>query len=190
MKLRSIALLSLLFLCPFLLPLGAEPLQDEEPVAPVTLIFVRHAETAAETTGGGDPELSEEGQKRAQALARLLEHAGVTHLYCSEFRRTRATLEPLAKAGELEIETASARDTGHQLELLSDLAPGSVAVVAGHSNTVPAMVEALIGGQLERVEEKSYGRSLPHDEYSRLYVVTVPGVPSAARRALELSYGD
>ena len=189
MNLRSIALLCLLFACPFLLSLGAAPLQEEEPLAPVTLLFVRHAETAASTTGGGDPELSEDGQKRARALARLLGQAGVTHLFCSEFRRTRATLEPLAQSSELEIETVSARDVERQLELLSDLAPGSVAVVAGHSNTVPALVEAL-AGVLDRLEEKPYGRSLPHDEYSRLYVVSLPRVPRAAPRALELSYGD
>ncbi len=189
MKLRSTALLCLLIACPFLLSLGAAPRQDAEPVAPITLLFVRHAETAASTTGGGDPELSEDGRSRARALAKLLAQAGVTHLYCSEFRRTRATLEPLAQSGELEIETVSARDGKRQLELLRGLAPGSVAVVAGHSNTVPAMVEAL-ADELERLEEKSYGRSLPHDEYSRLYLVTLPGVPGAAPRALELRYGD
>jgi phosphohistidine phosphatase SixA len=123
---------------------GAEQGQPA-PQKPVAVFLLRHAETAAPTGGGGDPELSEPGKARAQQLARLLGKAGVTHLFASEYARTQATLAPLAGALGLKVETVPAGESARQVAALRALPPGSVAVVAGHSNTVPALVEALGG---------------------------------------------
>jgi phosphohistidine phosphatase SixA len=132
--------------------------------------------------------LSEEGAARAARLAKLFAHAGVTHVFSSEFKRTQLTAGPLAKAAGKEIVVVSARDTKAQLEQLRALPAGSVAVVCGHSNTVPGMATAL-GGKLERLEQHpQYGGMLPHSDYSRIYVVTLPGAKGAAPHAVELSY--
>ena len=56
--------------------------------APVIFI-VRHAEKA--TTGGNDPELSVAGQKRAEALARILKDSQITTVFVTEFKRTQET---------------------------------------------------------------------------------------------------
>src|SRR5262245_47640022 len=65
------------------------------PALPVTVLCVRHAEKDA--AGGADPGLSESGRKRARALADALRSAHVSRLYASTLRRTRETLEPLAR---------------------------------------------------------------------------------------------
>ncbi len=176
--------LPLLFLVPVALPTAAQEPAAKELVEPVSVFFVRHAETAASTRTARDPELSEAGQERAAALARLLQNGGVSHLYCSEYRRTRQTLMPLADLAGVEIHEVGAAAAAEQLAALQALPPGSVAVVAGHSNTIPALVSAVAGppARLER-------GSLPHDQYDRLYLVTLPVPDGAAPKVIELSYG-
>lgn len=160
------------------------------PAVPVSVFLLRHAETAADTRTEPDPDLSEAGRERAAALGRLLGHAGVTRLYASEFRRTRATLEPLATAVGLEVESVPAAEAARLVERLRALPPGSVAVVCGHSNTVPALVTAL-GGALEDLEtHPSAGAVLPHDAFDRLALVVLPSGEPAAPRTIELRYGD
>jgi phosphohistidine phosphatase SixA len=156
---------------------------------PRTVFFVRHAEKAQDDPR--DPSLSEAGSARADLLARTLEKTGVTHLFATEYRRTKLTLEPLAEALGLEITVIGARDGSSQLEAVRVLPPGAVAVVAGHSNTVPAMV-ADLGGSLAELTDSSHGRVLAEDEYDRLIAVVLPpaGAPGLAPRALDLRYGD
>lgn len=123
---------------------------------PVTVFLVRHAEKAK--GGGDDPALSREGRHRSQVLATLLGEVGPTHLLSTEYRRTRDTLLPLAARAGLEVEVIPARDGEALMARLRALPPGAVAVVAGHSNTVPAIVRAL-GGTFpeETLEESDYG---------------------------------
>lgn len=163
--------------------------RSESTALPTTVIFVRHAETAASTRTERDPALSEVGLERAQALAHALASAEVTALYCSEFQRTRTTLAPLAEGLGLEVEPLSARDPAAQLAALRALEPGSVAVVAGHSNTVPALVAGLGGRVPDLVEDAQHGELLPHEAYDRLVIVTLdePGAPA---RTLTLHYGQ
>ncbi|TDJ74901.1 MAG: histidine phosphatase family protein [Planctomycetota bacterium] len=157
-----------------------------ELLEPTTVFFLRHAEKG--TDDARDPELSERGTERAAALAELLEHAGVTHLFASEFRRTQATLAPLAEALGLEVEIVSARSPDVQVAALRALPAGSVAVVAGHSNTTPALVRAL-GGEVGRLKASRSGDVLGEDEYGRLFVVVLPPPERrVAVQTLELAY--
>ena len=155
----------------------------------VTVVFVRHAETAGSTRGGGDPPLSEPGRARAAALDRALADSRVTHLFTSQALRCRETLGPLAASRALEASTIPAGETGRQVAALRALPPGSLAVVAGHSNTIPQLVAAL-GGEMHGLEEDSrYGRMIPHEDYGRM-VVVVLGPDGAAATTLELRYGE
>ena len=65
--------------------------------APVVFI-VRHAEKAS--TGGNDPDLSVEGQKRADALAQILKDSKITSVFVTEFKRTQETAAPTARAAQ------------------------------------------------------------------------------------------
>ena len=146
---------------------------------PVTVILVRHAEKAADDPR--DPNLSQPGVARAQELARMLEHAGVTHLYATEYRRTQQTLEPLSLLCGAAIQVVPARDPAAVLSAIEQLPRNSVAVVAGHSNTVPALVEALAKG--------TPSFTLSEADYDRMYVVTrVDG--SGKSTLLEIRFGE
>ena len=170
-------------------PSGAASTSAASPPG-ITVFLVRHAEKG--TDDPTDPSLTEGGRERADALARLLSSAGVSHLYSSDYRRTRQTLAPLAAAHELEV---GLYDAGKPVELVSVLAglpPGSVAVVAGHSNTTPALFEALGAGKARGLDESRYGSSIPDAAYDRLYVVTLSAGRDGAVKCvdgLELRYG-
>ena len=130
--------------------------------APVVIYLVRHAEKLDDSR---DPPLSDAGKARAEELARMLADAGVTHVWSTDFARTRSTAAPAAVRAGLQVELydpSKAREFVDQLKRT----PGRHLVV-GHSNTTPALVQ-LLGG--------SPGAAISDTEYDRLYVVVVdPG---------------
>ena len=178
---------------PGLTILGGRGALQEDPAAPAgcsTAILLRHAEKDA-ASDPKDPSLSPAGQERARALARLLGRAGATHLFASEFRRTRETLDPLAEARSLQVESVPAGEIAKLAERIRALPAGSVSVVAGHSNTVPAIAKAL-GATLGDLQDVPGGAPMLRDaEYARLFVITLPGGAPAkfAAHAVELAYG-
>lgn len=186
-----LALLALLGLSFFLF--AQEPAADataDVAKEPVTVIFVRHAETSGDTSGGGaaDPKLSEQGQERAARLARLFGQAGITQIYSSEFERTQATVRPLAKALGVKPQIVGAREAEEQLEQLRELPAGTTALVCGHSNTTPNFVRALGGSPTRLEEHPRAGMLIPHGDYGRIYVVTLPVDAKGKAKMLELNY--
>ena len=156
----------------------------------VVVFLVRHAEKDAD--GSRDPGLSAAGLDRATALAEKLAHAGVTHLYATQYRRTRQTLAPLGRRSGHDVEVIEAQDAQAQLRALRDLPAGSLAVVAGHSNTIPALVCDL-GGRSEDLDCSEAGAKFDESEYDRLYLVILPPPGTSDRspwRTLSLRYGD
>jgi len=169
----------------------AWPTQDsaaEETAAqrPVTVIALRHAEKGADDPR--DPGLTEEGAQRAEALARLLSKAGVTHIFSTDYRRTQATVAPLAAKHKLEVESYNPRDMRGFAKRLGALSSGSVAVVSGHSNTTPSLVLAL-GGEPAGLATVRGAPSLGEDEYDRLFLVTL-SEREGAESCVELRYGE
>jgi len=176
-------LLAFVALGSLLAPLAlARRAQEAAPAGPHTVILVRHAEkdTAKDKN---DPPLTERGTQRAEELARLLGHAGVTRLVASEFQRTQATLAPLAAATGVALETRPAKELAALAAELAAAPAGSVTVVAGHSNTVPALAKAL-GVTLTELDANGY---LADDQYDRLFLLTVgAGAAEAQSRSLTL----
>lgn len=166
----------------------SRPVVREEGEPPVTVFLLRHAEKANEHTR--DPDLTEAGEARAASLAELLVAAKVTHLFSTEYRRTRNTLAPLAKQTELEVEVVSAREPNQLVQRLRGLPPGSTAVVSGHSNTTPALAAAL-GCELDGLHETQRGPMLGENEYDRLFLLTLPpaGAKGVTGKVVELRYG-
>lgn len=187
----SFALAALLLACkPAAAPAPAQApdaTSSQPQAAATTVIVVRHGEKAADDPR--DPSLAPAGEARARALAQLLAQAGVTHLFATEFRRTQATLRPLADATGREIAVVPAADGQALLAAIRALPAGSVAVVAGHSNTVPGLVDAL-GGAARGAVSGPAGPQLPDDAYDRLFVLVVPSAPRASTATLELRYGS
>ncbi|MDZ4771551.1 MAG: histidine phosphatase family protein [Planctomycetota bacterium] len=159
----------------------------EAPPRPTTLVLVRHGEK--DPAGDArDPGLSKAGAARAERLAQLLEAAGVTHLFATEYHRTQDTLAPLAARVSKQVEIVPGAKTEDLLRALDALPAGSIAVVAGHSNTVPKIAEhfgVLLGG----TEKSVQGPVLPETAFDRVYAITLPSRGSSgAWSLLELRY--
>lgn len=126
------------------------------------VVIVRHAEKA--TDDPRDPSLSEAGQARAEALARTLAGAGLDAAYATEFRRTQQTAAPSARAAglALQVRPAAGSDPAAYGAALRDevraLPAGSTVLVVGHSNTVPALVQAFAGQAAAAMPETEYDR--------------------------------
>ena len=129
---------------------------------PTVVVFVRHAEKADDDPR--DPSLSEAGLARAGALARTLDGAGLDAAYATEFRRTQQTAAPAARAAGLEVRVRPAAGTdparyGAALrEEVRALPAGSTVLVVGHSNTIPALVQAVSGQPAAEMPETEYDR--------------------------------
>jgi phosphohistidine phosphatase SixA len=138
--------------------------------APIIFI-VRHAEKAS--TADKDPDLSIEGQKRADALARILKDSQVTSVFVTEFKRTQETAAPTARSVHVSPTVIPANDTRALVEKLRAL--NGNALVVGHGNTIPDMLKAL--GIATPV-------SIPEDDYTEIFAVLVGDMP----RLLRLHY--
>ncbi|MEM7516154.1 MAG: histidine phosphatase family protein, partial [Planctomycetota bacterium] len=126
--------------------------------------------------------------ERAAALRDLVAHAGVTHLFSSDYKRTKNTLAPLAESTGLEIEIRQPHAFAEVAAELWALPPGSVAVVSGHSNTTPGLVRAL-GGVPTGLESDAPDAKLGEKDYDRLYLVTLAGAEKPSVGTIELRYG-
>ena len=77
-------------------------------------------------------------------MVRVLGNAKITHIFSSGYKRTKATVQPLAQELKIDVELYDARALEPFAEVLKHTS-GRV-VVSGHSNTTPALVE-LLGGE-------------------------------------------
>ncbi|HEV2817903.1 MAG TPA: phosphoglycerate mutase family protein [Allosphingosinicella sp.] len=102
--------------------------------------MIRHLNTPE---GERDPDLLPEGQRAAQALAGWFRRERVRAIYVSDYRRTRQTAAPLAARLRLVPIVYDPRDTpGLVARVRAGPRP---ALIVGHSNTVPEIIEALGG---------------------------------------------
>ncbi len=137
---------------------------------PRIVVLVRHGEKQSEDR---DAALSPAGVARAKCLADTLAELGVTHVFTTEFARTRDTAAPLAARLGLTPEVVPAAEKDTWLERLNALPPGATALVAGHSNTVPELVAALGAGEV----------AIAGDTFDKLFAVVLPerGAPTLLR---------
>jgi len=143
------------------------------------VVLVRHAEKAAAPEP--DVALSEAGRTRAEALAATLAGLRPDAIVVTQYRRSRETAEPLARALKLTpIVVQTGGDVAAHARRAADAvrAAGDVVVVVGHSNTVPAIIAALGGPSLDEICET---------EYAHLFtVVRLAGEPP---RLIQSLYG-
>ena len=145
--------LVLIFSIPLLLFL------TETGAAPMIFI-VRHAEKAS--SGDKDPDLSVQGQKRANALAHILQDSQITSVFVTEFKRTQRTAAPTTTAAHVTPTVLPANDIGALVEKLHALKGN--ALVVGHGNTIPDLLKAL---------GIAAPTSIPENDYTEIFVVFV-----------------
>lgn len=131
------------------------------------VVLARHAERELGTIQ--DPPLTPEGEQRAERLAQMFGRARVIgHLdaiYVSDARRTQQTAAPLAeRLGERVTIIPAADIKGTAARVMREHEGGTVLIV-GHSNTVPKLIQALGGIQIEPI---------PDGEFDTLYVLSIP----------------
>ena len=135
--------------------------------APVVFV-VRHAEKAS--TSGKDPDLSVEGQKRADALAHMLKDSQITSVFVTEFKRTQQTAAPTANVAHVTPTVAPANDIGALVEKLRAL--NGNALVVGHGNTIPDLLKAL---------GITTAASIPEDDYTEIFALLLGDTPQLLR---------
>ena len=116
---------------------------DEAVTQPTTVYLVRHAEKDISNPSDQDPGLTAEGVARAEALRTKLEGQKIDALYATKYKRTQNTLKPMADARNLQIQVYEAHDFNGLGKTLKAQHAGRTVVVAGHSNTVLPLIEAL-----------------------------------------------
>ncbi|MBV9009845.1 MAG: histidine phosphatase family protein [Verrucomicrobia bacterium] len=132
------------------------------------IFVVRHAEKLAML--GNDPNLSPAGQKRAEALARMLKDANIMAIFTSQFKRTQETAAPLAKATNVTSTSVAANDLPQLIQKLRE-GQGN-ALVVGHGDTIPQLMKML--GINEAVQ-------IPDNDYGELFVVSMTDKPQLLR---------
>ncbi len=120
-------------------------------------VIVRHAEKSADDPK--DPTLSPAGRLRAQRLADRLATRRVTAVHATAYRRTRQTAAPTAQRHGLDVQTydASAPVEDFVSTLQNRPSAGTVLII-GHSNTVPAIAQALCACAIAPLREDEYDR--------------------------------
>ena len=153
-----------------------------ESQATTTIIFVRHAEKAAQPAD--DPGLTDAGRRRVAELTRQLVDAdvvaGIDAIYSSPYRRTRETAEPLANRLGLPINEYDPADNEAVLDRILSEHKGKIVLVVGHSNTLPGLIADL--GASKKVPP------IDEFEYDNIYIVSIPWFGKT--KTIRLRYGE
>jgi len=135
------------------------------------VIIVRHAER--DNNDPKDPDISEAGRARAEALAKILKNSGIRAIFVTEFKRTQETALPISKSTGIAPIVVEGKDIPGLMSKLHQLL-GNALVVA-HGNTIPDIIKAI--GIDSRVE-------IPDEDYTDFFVVTLGNKP----QLLQLRY--
>lgn len=125
------------------------------------IIIVRHAEKNKDNSD--NPSLSADGKIRAERLNKMLSELKIDKLYATPYARTHETLQPIAIARKMQIANFSPSDKDFAKNLVYN-EKGKTIVIAGHSNTCPALVNNLI-------KEDKY-KELDESDYGKIWILT------------------
>ncbi len=133
-----------------------------------TIILIRHAEKDTTAPGStmmkADPPLSIAGIKRAERLPDILKDYQPDSIYTTNYVRTKATIEPLAKKYKITPILYDPKELGSLAEKLIH-SNGKTVVVAGHSNTTPMLVNLIL-------KENKYA-NLEDSVYNQFWIITI-----------------
>jgi len=143
-----------------------------------TYYIVRHAEKADKTR---DTPLSAAGHARAKALRDTLMSQDITKIFVTDYKRTQQTVAPLAtELGITPIEVF-ANQTPELVQQLKAIKGGNV-LIAGHSNTVPEIIDELM--------ESPQNVVITEQGFDNLFKVKITKNDDEERRDfIQLTYG-
>jgi 2,3-bisphosphoglycerate-dependent phosphoglycerate mutase len=129
--------------------------------------IVRHAEKLTVDPKERDPELSEEGRLRAEALLKELKGKEIDSIFSTNYKRTKLTGFPLADKKGLAIKTYDPAKINALAKEWIVNAAGKNLLIVGHSNTVLEIIEAF--GGIRPVKE------LTDDDYDYIFELAIKG---------------
>ncbi|WP_114951848.1 SixA phosphatase family protein [Sphingosinicella terrae] len=144
--------------------------------APSPTYVVRHLNTPE---GERDPDLTAEGAAQAERLSDWGFGPSPRAIYVTDFKRTRQTAAPLATRLGLELLVYDPADTPGLVERVR--AGPTPALIVGHSNTVPDIVEQLGGAR---------PGPLVHEDFGDLWIVGSDGATRRLRIGAEATVPD
>ena len=104
----QIGVLAIVCLATWMSPTAAATASEP---ATTVVYLVRHAEKSESTDRDGSlgPPLNEAGRARAAVLVEVLAAEKITHIFSTDYRRTRETAQPLADSLGLKVESYDPR---------------------------------------------------------------------------------
>lgn len=117
----------------------------------VSIYLVRHAEKLADSQ---NPSLTACGKKRAKQLASILSKTDISAIYSTSYQRTMQTARPLAKQKNIPVKNYNPRHLEQFALQLQQKQEN--ALVVGHSNTTPMLVELLAKQKVTPLNEQDY----------------------------------
>ncbi|MEZ4840796.1 MAG: phosphoglycerate mutase family protein [Flavobacteriaceae bacterium] len=128
-----------------------------------TFFLIRHAEKDRTDSANKNPQLNEKGLQRAESWNQFFSSFNIDAVYSTNYNRTLQTVAPTAKAHNLEVTFYNPFTI--DVEKLKSDNKGKTVLVVGHSNTIPYLVNKLIGKEI-------YADIDDHIN-SNLYIVTI-----------------
>lgn len=129
------------------------------------IIIIRHAEKA--NVSAKDPPLSPQGVMRATSLITALNRTPLSQLVATQYQRTQQTLAPIAEERHLPVTIVEAANPieQHIQHIVEQVhAVQGNTLIAGHSDTVPLIIKALGGPEIQAIDE---------DDYSQLFILSL-----------------
>ena len=132
--------------------------------------FIRHAEKLRIDKTDKNPNLNDDGLKRAEAWKEVFSTISFDAVYSTDYSRTKLTAKPTADSKNLPILLYSPDNM--YSEAFQNNTKGKTVLVVGHSNTTNVFANKVLG-------EEKYDE-INDSNNSNLYIVTViDGKPSA-----------
>lgn len=130
-----------------------------------TYYLIRHAEKDRTNPDDKDPNLHKDGLERAQNWAAIFSEIELDAIYSSDFKRTQQTAKPIAESRNFPVNSYDPQEV-YKTNFF-ETTEGMQVFVVGHSNTIPAFANFVLGE--ERYE------NIPDSIDGRLYIVTKNG---------------
>lgn len=125
------------------------------------IYFLRHAEKAYD--GSDDPHLSKEGFAHAEYWRKFFKHINFDRIYTTKFHRNVETAEIVANGAndKIKIYSALTFDIVQHLPKFK----GEIVLIVGHSNTIPGMVNRVVG--------RNQYEPMSLDDYASFFQITI-----------------
>lgn len=134
----------------------------------LTIILLRHAEKDLTGANKFNPELTPAGRLRAEKLVATIGKYKPDLIYSTDYRRTRATVLPLAENADARYRIPiRVYDFDRLEEFAGELLKSTARtiVVVGHNNTTPELANLL--GKTDKYKD------LGDDEYDKIWIVEI-----------------